>query len=243
LVSGKLLELKPTPLWSEAPKSVAEKAMAYSVHAFSLYHYEACLQASEAEFTGVTVTTCAWCIRAFWIGQRILGKVKIHILTTGGTIEKVYSEQSGAVENVAARINQYVAMLRLPDTQIDVTQLMNKDSLDMTDDDRASILHAVRSRLDSPIVITHGTDTMVETGRLLKKELTKPGQPPLIHPVILTGSMTPLGFERSDGLQNLTESLFAARVLAPAVWIVLHNQAFDVDHVHKDRKLSLFIPD
>jgi L-asparaginase len=165
--------------------------------------------------------------------------VKIHILTTGGTIEKVYSEQSGTVQNTIARINQYVERLRLPDTEIEVTQLMNKDSLEMTPEDRYQIVEGVRSRIgQSPVVITHGTDTMVETGRLLRKNL----MPGLAHPVILTGAMTPLGFERSDGLQNLTESLFAARTLAPGVWIALHNQAFDVDHVRKDRELARFVP-
>jgi len=165
--------------------------------------------------------------------------VKIHILTTGGTIEKVYSEQSGTVQNVFARINQYVERLRLPDTQIDVVPLMNKDSLEMTGQDRAQILEAVAARIgDAPVVITHGTDTMVETGKLLKRRLTN-----LTQPVILTGAMTPLGFERSDGLQNLTESLFAARTLPPGVWIVLHNQAFDVDQVRKDRELARFVPD
>jgi L-asparaginase len=163
--------------------------------------------------------------------------VKIHILTTGGTIEKVYSEQSGTVQNVFARINQYVERLRLPDTQIDVFPLMNKDSLEMTAEDREQILRAVTARIaDAPVVITHGTDTMVETGKLLKRRLTN-----LKQPVILTGAMTPLGFERSDGLQNLTESLFAARTLQPGVWIVLHNQAFDVDHVRKDRELARFV--
>jgi L-asparaginase len=163
--------------------------------------------------------------------------VKVPILTTGGTIEKVYSEQSGTVRNIVARINQYVERLRLPDTQIEVTQLMNKDSLEMTDADREEILEAVRARIaDSPVVITHGTDTMVETGKLLKSRLSG-----IAHPVILTGAMTPLGFERSDGLQNLTESLFAARTLAPGVWIVLHNQVFDVDHVRKDRELARFV--
>jgi len=163
--------------------------------------------------------------------------VKISILTTGGTIEKVYSEQSGRVENIVGRIDHYVEQLRLPDTQIEVTQLMNKDSLEMTAEDREQVLCAVRARIaDSPVVITHGTDTMVETGRLLKSRLSGSA-----HPVILTGAMTPLGFERSDGLQNLTESLFAARTLAPGVWIVLHNQVFDVDHVRKDRELARFV--
>ncbi len=167
--------------------------------------------------------------------------MKIHVLTTGGTIEKIYSEQSGTVRNVVARINQYLEQLRLPDTHIEVTQLMNKDSLEMTNQDREQILAAVRSRIaESPVIVTHGTDTMVETGRLLKENL-KSDPLQQAHPVILTGAMTPLGFERSDGLQNLTESLFAARTLEPGVWIVLHNQAFDVDHVRKDRELARFI--
>jgi L-asparaginase len=167
--------------------------------------------------------------------------MKIHVLTTGGTIEKVYSEQSGTVVNVVARINRYVEQLRLPDTQIDVTPLMNKDSLEMTDEDRQRILVAVRAYIgDSPVVNTHGTDTMVETGRMLKEKL-KTRLPDMKYPVILTGAMTPLGFERSDGLQNLTESLFAARTLPPGVWIVLHNQVFDVDHVRKDREFARFV--
>ena len=77
---------------------------------------------------------------------------------------------------------------------------------------------------------------MVTTGRLLKQRLDG-----LQYPVVLTGAMTPLGFERSDGLQNLTESLFAARVLLPGVWIVMHGQAFDVDHARKDRGLGRFV--
>ncbi len=163
--------------------------------------------------------------------------MKIHVLTTGGTIEKIYSEQSGTVQNVVARINQYIAQLRLPDTQIEITQLMNKDSLEMTDSDREIILDAVRERAaESPVVITHGTDTMVTTGRLLKARLAD-----LKYPVILTGAMTPLGFEHTDGLQNLTESLFAARTLPPGVWIVLHGQAFDVDRVRKDRERAQFV--
>ena len=170
--------------------------------------------------------------------RSILGTVKIHVLTTGGTIEKVYSEQTGTVQNVATRIEGYLDLLRLPDAQVEVVPLMNKDSLDMTDADRTLILQAVRERIvGAPVVIVHGTDTMVETGRLLKSQLISPE-----HPVILTGAMTPLGFERSDGLQNLTESLFAARMLKPGVWIVIHNQVFDVDHVRKDRQLARFVP-
>ena len=163
--------------------------------------------------------------------------MKIHLLTTGGTIEKIYSEQSGQVENVIAKIDTYLKHLRLPDSLIEVTPLMNKDSLEMTDADRARICHEVTQRIgESPVVVTHGTDTMVETGRLLRRELAG-----LKHAVILTGAMTPLGFERSDGLQNLTEALFAARTVKPGVWIVIHGQVFDVDHARKDRENACFV--
>lgn len=163
--------------------------------------------------------------------------MKIHIVTTGGTIEKIYSEQTGQVENLTAKIDRYLRLLRMPDTQIEVTPLMNKDSLEMTEEDRELVLSVVRDKVaDAPVVITHGTDTMVETGRLLKQRL-----PHLHYPIVLTGAMTPLGFERSDGLQNLTESLFAARVLSPGVWIVMHGQVFDVDRARKDREHARFV--
>ena len=164
---------------------------------------------------------------------------KIYIVTTGGTIEKVYSEQTGNVQNLDSKIDRYFRMLRLPDAEIAVTHLMNKDSLEMTDADRASVLAAVRARLRAgaaPVVITHGTDTMVETGLLLQKNL-----PELQVPIVLTGAMTPLGFEGSDGLQNLTESLLAARVLPAGVYVVMHNQVFPVDRVRKDRELARFV--
>jgi len=161
---------------------------------------------------------------------------RIHLIATGGTLEKIYSEQRGSVENVDSKIETYLGRLRLPDVEIDTTRLMNKDSLEMTDADRAMILDAVRARLDAPIVITHGTDTMVDTGVYLQAALGS-----LRFPIVLTGAMTPLGFESSDGLQNLTESLFAARVLAPGIYIVMHNQAFPVDRVRKDRDAARFV--
>jgi L-asparaginase len=161
---------------------------------------------------------------------------RMHVITTGGTIEKIYSEQRGSVENLESKIETYLGRLRLPDTHIDTVRLMNKDSLEMTDTDRALILEAVRARLDAPIVITHGTDTMVETGVYLKRALGE-----LKFPIVMTGAMTPLGFESSDGLQNLTESLFAARVLTPGIYVVIHNQAFPVDRVRKDKDQARFV--
>jgi L-asparaginase len=163
---------------------------------------------------------------------------RIYVIATGGTIEKVYSEQTGNVQNLDSKIDRYFRLLRLPDAEIRVTHLMNKDSLAMTDEDRARVLELVREILKdpAPVVITHGTDTMVDTGLLLQKSL-----PGLQVPIVLTGAMTPLGFEASDGLQNLTESLLAARVLPPGVYVVMHNQVFPVDRVRKDREAARFV--
>ena len=69
--------------------------------------------------------------------------MRIHLITTGGTIEKIYSEQTGQVENLVAKIDRYLQLLRLPGAQIDVTPLMNKDSLEMTDADRELLVAAV----------------------------------------------------------------------------------------------------
>ncbi len=163
--------------------------------------------------------------------------MKIHLLSTGGTIEKIYSEQSGQVQNLETKIDRYLRQLRLPDSHISVRNLMNKDSLEMTDQDRRQVLEAVESALNEPgpIVITHGTDTLVETGLYLKSRLKD-----LNVPIVFTGAMTPLGFERSDGLQNLTESLLAAKILSPGIWLVIHNQVFPIDRVRKNRDLAQF---
>src|SRR5436190_17824517 len=97
--------------------------------------------------------------------------LKVNVITTGGTIEKVYSEQSSTVENLDNQIDRYLGRLRLPDCDVSVVPLMNKDSLEMNDGDRGAILDLVGQMLRerSAIVITHGTDTIVETGRGLQR--------------------------------------------------------------------------
>jgi L-asparaginase len=163
---------------------------------------------------------------------------RVYLITTGGTIEKEYSEQLGTVHNSVAKIGQYLKQLRLPASEVQVMPLMNKDSLEMTTEDRAALVAAMAPLLPQghPIVITHGTDTMVQTGLYLLKEF-----PTLNVPVILTGAMTPLGFAGSDGLQNLTESLLATQLLGPGVFVAIHGQVFPVDHVRKDRELATFV--
>jgi L-asparaginase len=163
----------------------------------------------------------------------------IYVVTTGGTIEKAYSEQKGTVANLDSKIDRYLRLLRLPDSGVRIVPLMNIDSLEMTDSGRVQILGTVKALLpeQAPIVITHGTDTMIQTGLYLQRAL-----PELKVPIVLTGAMTPLGFEGSDGLQNLTESLFAVRILAPGVYVVMHGQLFPVDRVKKDHALARFVP-
>jgi L-asparaginase len=162
----------------------------------------------------------------------------VYLITTGGTIEKVYSEQTGEVANLSNKIDRHLRKLRLPDMDVNVVPLMNKDSLEMTDRDRVLLLGMVRAILkeNAPIVITHGTDTMVQSGLFLERAL-----PDLNVPIAMTGAMTPLGFEGTDGLQNLTESLFAVRLLRPGIYVVMHGQHFPIVHVRKDKALGRFV--
>jgi L-asparaginase len=163
----------------------------------------------------------------------------IYIVTTGGTIEKAYSEQTGSVANLNNKIQRYLQLLRLPDSEVNVVPFLNKDSLEMTDVDRKLILATVKGLLneEAPIIITHGTDTMVQTGLFPKEELVD-----IEVPIVFTGAMAPLGFEASDGLQNLTESPLAVRLLPPGIFVVIHNQVFPIDRVRKDHTLSRFAP-
>jgi L-asparaginase len=162
----------------------------------------------------------------------------IILVTTGGTLDKVYSEQTGTVVNKESKIEQYLEQLRLPALEIKIVSVLNKDSLDMTDSDRQSLLEKIEELmpLKVPIVITHGTDTVVKSGLYLKQFLRS-----IDVPIILTGAMTPLGFEGSDGLQNLTESIFAAGLVQPSIYLVMHNQIFLIDRVRKDRELARFV--
>lgn len=162
---------------------------------------------------------------------------RIHMLLTGGTIEKVYDEVRGGIDNLEGRIDFYFPRLRLPYVRIIPRRVMNIDSLGMTDEHRAEIVAYLRSILPDglPVVITHGTDTMVETGKYIRARL-----PEVTVPIVLTGAMLPLVVENSDGLQNLAESIFATRFLAPDVYIVFHNECYTMDNVRKNREKKTF---
>jgi L-asparaginase len=187
----------------------------------------------------VTSKRCSTAIKKLEAIREVVAlKQCVYVLTTGGTMEKVYSERNGAVENLDNKIDRYLRLLRLPETEVNIVPLMNKDSLEMTEQDRILILGMVRAIFEeeAPILITHGTDTMVETGLYLQRAL-----PDLKTPIVLTGAMTPLGFEGTDGLQNLTESLLAVQLLPPGIYIVMHGSVYPADRVRKDHALSRFV--
>ncbi|MGI4852475.1 MAG: asparaginase domain-containing protein [Janthinobacterium lividum] len=166
---------------------------------------------------------------------------RIALLTTGGTIEKRYVEQDGSMENTEPQIRRCLQALRLPDCEIVVQELMNKDSLHMTDQDRHSIAEHVLREVAAgrPVLVTHGTDTVVQTGLAVAAALQAQPQESQV-PVVFTGAMTPFGIEGSDALQNLTEALLAARLLPPGVFLSFHGEIFPIASVKKDREQSRF---
>jgi L-asparaginase len=167
---------------------------------------------------------------------------KITLITTGGTIEKIYDEQTGGLVNRRSIVRRMLSELRLEDTEVSVFELMSKDSQDMTDADRLRILEAVRASGpsgegdSSGIVVLHGTDTLAETGEKLYTEIPAPRVP-----IVITGAIRPYDMKQSDGLQNLTEALFAAGVLPPGVYCVAHGRALAFPGVRKDRERGTFL--
>jgi L-asparaginase len=168
----------------------------------------------------------------------------VTLITTGGTIEKTYDEQTGELTNRRTLVRRMLDELRLEEAKVSVIELMSKDSLDLTPHDRHRILDAVRlaGATDDDealpcdgVVILHGTDTLDETGELLHEELTD-----LRVPVVLTGAIRPFEMKRSDALQNLTEALFASGVLPPGVYCVAHGRALRFPGVRKNRQHGTF---
>lgn len=164
---------------------------------------------------------------------------RIHLLTTGGTIEKTYDEDDGTLFNRETVIrNKIHSKLRLPYTDIEVHSLMAMDSLDMTMTERILISDKIKELAETdakPIVILHGTDTMQQSAELASQRL-----PDINVPVIFTGAMRPLGFEDTDALQNVTEALIAAKLVKNGIYICFHNQLFNVPGVRKNKANKTF---
>ncbi len=170
---------------------------------------------------------------------------RITLITTGGTIEKTYDEQSGELSNRHSLVRRMLGELRLQETEVNVHELMSKDSLHMDEGDRDRVVAAVRvagaveQTPDSGtgVVILHGTDTLEQTGERLQRDLGEQ----LAMPVVLTGAWRPFEMKGSAALQNLTEALFATGVLPPGVYSVAHGRALRFPGVIKDRDLKTFV--
>ncbi len=162
----------------------------------------------------------------------------IVMITTGGTIEKVYNEFDGSLKNSSKPIGvQILSALRLPYTDIQLVPILAKDSLEMTDSDRQFLKKTIDKYLHSqrPVVVLHGTDSMRESALYCYLNITS-----LRVPVIFTGAMRPFGFVDSDATQNVTEALIAAKFLGPGIYVSFHGKVFSLPNVRKNKKKGTF---
>jgi len=161
-------------------------------------------------------------------------KSALRILVTGGTFDKEYHELEGRLYFQQTHIPE---MLRLGRCQLEVQieTLMLIDSLDMGDAERARIVAACRAASEERLVITHGTDTMERTARLL-------GPLPLGKTIVLTGAMVPYTFGSSDGLFNLGSALAFAQTMPPGTYVAMNGCCFPWNDVRKNRVEGVFEP-
>jgi L-asparaginase len=159
----------------------------------------------------------------------------IRIIVTGGTFDKQYNELAGTLFFKDTHLPE---MLRLGRCRLDVSirPLMMIDSLDMTDADRARIVEDCRASADTQIVVTHGTDTIVDTARALAAALP----PATGKTIVLTGAMVPYAFGSSDGLFNLGSALSFVQVLPAGVYVAMNGRYFEWDRVTKNRETGVF---
>lgn len=157
--------------------------------------------------------------------------MKIKVFSTGGTIDKIYFDakndyQVGAPQVVEIFNDAHVTF------DFDVESVLKKDSLDMTDADRELILNCVSNEPANNIIITHGTDTMVLTAKVLKQVAGKV--------IVLTGSMEPARFKGSDAVFNIGCAVGAVQALPPGVYIALNGRIFNPEKVKKNLLLNQF---
>jgi L-asparaginase len=156
----------------------------------------------------------------------------VRILITGGTFDKEYDELHGRLFFKETHVPE---MLRLGRCRLDlaVETVLMMDSLEMTGADRQAILAACRQAPEPRIVVTHGTDTMVETADVLAAGLSG-------KTVVLTGAMVPYAFGSSDGLFNLGSALSFVQLLPPGVYIAMNGRYFPAGRVRKNAPLGVF---
>jgi L-asparaginase len=156
----------------------------------------------------------------------------IRVFVTGGTFDKEYDELTGRLFFKDTHLPEMLRLARCR-APLALSTLMMVDSLDLTDADRQRIVGECRACPEGRIVITHGTDTMVETAQaLLAAGLGKT--------VVLTGAMVPYAFGSSDGLFNLGSALSFAQVLPAGVYVAMNGRCFPGDRVRKDRQRGVF---
>lgn len=156
----------------------------------------------------------------------------IRLFVTGGTFDKAYDEIHGRLFFEDTHLPQMLELGRCR-LEVHVRTLMLIDSLDMTDSDRELIVHNCVHAEENRIVLTHGTDTMVDTARVLAAEV--PGKT-----IVLTGAMIPFAFGSSDGLFNLGGALTAVQVLPAGVYVTMNGRVFPWDDVRKNRDTGVF---
>ena len=157
--------------------------------------------------------------------------MQIEIMTTGGTIDKVYFDAKSSYEIGEPQIDD---VLRDANLTIDykITPLLRKDSLDLNNLDRELIKTAVIDSSVEKIVMTHGTDTMVETANFLRGISGKT--------IVLTGSMQPARFRFTDAIYNIASAITAVQLLPVGVWIAMNGQIFDPEKSRKNIELNRF---
>jgi L-asparaginase len=157
--------------------------------------------------------------------------MQLEIFTTGGTIDKVYFDAKSKFEVGEPQILEVLREANLS-IAYQVTPLMRKDSLELTDQDRALVRKAVEASTATRIVITHGTDTMTETARALTGVTGKT--------IVLTGAMQPARFRFTDAVFNIASAMMAAQTLAAGVYIAMNGQVFDPETTRKNVELNRF---
>jgi L-asparaginase len=163
----------------------------------------------------------------------LTSETPILVLTTGGTIDKIYFDalsdyQVG--ETVIARLLE-VARVKRP---VRIEEVTRKDSLELDDADRALIRSRVEAASESHVVITHGTDTMTETAKVLADAAGKT--------IVLVGALAPARFNESDASFNLGMAFATVQTLPPGVYITMSGSVFRADQVVKDRQKGAFVP-
>jgi len=156
---------------------------------------------------------------------------KLLIITTGGTIDKIYFDDKSDYQIGEPQISQILHAMHVS-FDFEVTALMRKDSLELTDQDRELVRKAVEASTTTRIVITHGTDTMTDTARALTGIAGKT--------IVLTGAMQPARFRFTDAVFNIASAMMAAQTLAEGVYITMNGRVFDPATTRKNVDMNRF---